>query len=193
MTDVEKIALWIGLIGTVVSIVLAIVAIVFSILVDRSARAVSAQTIRSLQKIESDVERQSEDTRGLIKAGWDKMLGNFSNTPNEAVDLSTNEMVSGLIAEIRAKLGITEKEENSQTAIEQPTAKVNELLENLGTSLEAQIKTRNRAERPSEALEFVLSIVNILSPDARALAHIVASREVILPLIKFRRYSQILQ
>lgn len=75
MSDVEKIALWVGLISSIVSIVLSIVAIVFAGIVDRSARNVSAQTIKSLQKIESYVERLSSDTTGLIKAGWDRMLG----------------------------------------------------------------------------------------------------------------------
>jgi mannose/fructose/N-acetylgalactosamine-specific phosphotransferase system component IIC len=59
MTDVEKIALWVGLIASIVSIVLSVVAIVFARIVDKSAREVSAQTIKSLQKIESYVERLS--------------------------------------------------------------------------------------------------------------------------------------
>lgn len=75
MTDVEKVALWIGLLSGAISIALSLVAIVFAILVDKRAKDVSDQTIKSLQKIESAVERQSDDTRELIKAGWDKMLG----------------------------------------------------------------------------------------------------------------------
>src|SRR5579864_4569961 len=76
MNQAESVAFWVGFIGSMVGIVLSIVAIVFSILVDRRSSRISDHTIQSLQKIESAVERLSSDTRELIKAGWDKMLGN---------------------------------------------------------------------------------------------------------------------
>ena len=51
MTELERVALWVGLFAGVVSIVMSFVAIAFAILVDRSARAVSSQTIKSLQRL----------------------------------------------------------------------------------------------------------------------------------------------
>ena len=82
MADVDKIALWAGLISSIVSIVLSIVAIVVAILVNSRSEKVSDQTIKSLQKIESSIERLSGDTSGLIKGAWDTMLASFS--PNIA-------------------------------------------------------------------------------------------------------------
>src|SRR5258706_16016557 len=97
MTDVEKIALWVGLFASIVSIVLSFVAIAFAILVDRGARAVSGQTIKSLQKIESDVQRQSDDTRELIKAGWDKMLiGVDKELQPKPFDTSPKDLAAGI-------------------------------------------------------------------------------------------------
>jgi len=65
----QTIALWVGLLSGIVGIVLSVVAIVFTVLVDRRSSQVTGQTIQSLQKIESAVERLSSDTRELIKAG----------------------------------------------------------------------------------------------------------------------------
>ena len=67
MTQVETAGLWIGLISGIVSIVLSIVAIAFARAVDRSSRQVTEQTIKSLQKIETEVARLSDDTRELDK------------------------------------------------------------------------------------------------------------------------------
>ena len=73
MTDVEAVALWVGLIASIVGVVLSIVAIAFAVLVNNRVSDINDKMIQSLQKIEFAVERSSEDTRELIKAGWDKM------------------------------------------------------------------------------------------------------------------------
>src|SRR5271156_2537844 len=104
MTDVEKVALWCGLIASVVSTVLSVVAIWFAIHVNSRSEAVSDQTIRSLQKIESFVQKLSDDTAGLVKAAWDKMLGNMYRT--EGVDAQVSnakEIASGLTAELKTE------------------------------------------------------------------------------------------
>ena len=107
MTELERVALWVGLFAGVVSIVMSFVAIAFAILVDRSARAVSSQTIKSLQKIESEVERLSGDTRELIKAGWDKMLGNVDRDSHvKTIETPAKEVAAGVASELRAELGL---------------------------------------------------------------------------------------
>ena|SRR5436190_17397695 len=103
MNNVEQVALWVGLISGIVSIVMSVVAIAFAVMVDRSSRAVTAQTIKSLQKIESDVERLSSDTRELIKAGWDRMLGSVSLAyPPEST--APSQLASGIAAELKSEL-----------------------------------------------------------------------------------------
>ena len=74
MTDVEAVALWLGVIGAIISIVLAIVAMIFTFTVDRRSSDVNEQVIKSLQKIESTVEGVASDTRDLIKVAFDRML-----------------------------------------------------------------------------------------------------------------------
>jgi hypothetical protein len=174
MTDVEKIALWFGLVSSIVSIVLSIVAILFARIVDKSARDVSDQTIKSLQKIESDVARLSSDTTGLIKAGWDRMLGSVGTFPVGDANISAKEIASGLLAELRAN---TEEQvgQNEDTDL-QHGQNLTDLFKYLERSLEAQIRTQSRSERPSEALDHVVSLLNSLPLEARALARLIADR-----------------
>jgi len=75
LTQLETVGLWAGLLSAVVSVVLSLVAIFFARDVDRRSIEISNQTIRSLQTIQSTVQRLSEDTGGLIKVAWERMLG----------------------------------------------------------------------------------------------------------------------
>ena len=76
------------MISSIVIVVLSIVTIAFAVLVNNRASDINDKMIQSLQKIEFAVERSSEDTRELIKADWDKMLGNVeSNSGASSVDL----------------------------------------------------------------------------------------------------------
>lgn len=106
MGTVGTIGLWIGIISGIISITLAIVAIVISASVNRRANDINDQTIKSLQKIETEVERLSEDTRGLIKAGWDKMLGSFGiSKADDLLDEDAIRKVSeGLVAELKSEI-----------------------------------------------------------------------------------------
>lgn len=171
MTDVEKIALWIGLISSIVSIVLSVVAIVFAILVDKSARAVSAQTIKSLQKIESDVERLSDDTRELIKAGWDKMLGSVDKDLQiRSVETPAKEIAAGIASELRAELGMIPNETGKKSVVStEQNSKMEQLFKTLEASLAAQLRTQNISSRPSEALNRITETLNNLTPSAQSL------------------------
>lgn len=164
-----QVALWVGLISSVVSIVLSVVAIAFAILVDRSARAVTAQTIKSLQKIESDVERLSGDTRELIKAGWDKMLGSVSGQSVEIPDAGAKDIAAGVAAELRAELAsmASTKIQTDRVSAEQS---FEDLVKRLEQSLAAQIRSESVPDRSSLQLEQARLLVEGLSSGALALA-----------------------
>jgi hypothetical protein len=190
MTDVEKIALWVGLIASIISIVLSVVAIIFARIVDKSSREVSAQTIKSLQKIESYVERLSSDTTGLIKAGWDRMLGSVGKPPNAEENVSAKEIAAGLLAEMRAELGLSETEQHDERHVSwERGEQLDDAFENIRSSLEAQLRTQTRSDRPSEALDQVLDILRGLSPQARALASLIASNRH----LTFDQFQQLLK
>lgn len=189
MTDVEQVALWVGLLSGVVSIVMSIVAIVFAILVDRRSRDVSDQTIRSLQKIESTVERLSNDTRELIKAGWDRLLGNVV-APSVALgpDFSAKEIAAGIAAELRAELAPAQAEAGSTAAKDSgPRRTVEEIIESLEESLSLQL-SHTSSDRASSIFERLTQTFPRLSDEARALVFAIVPHH--LTRAQYRRLRQ---
>jgi hypothetical protein len=163
MSTVEQVALWAGLISSIVSVVLSIVAIAFAVMVDRSARAVTAQTIKSLQKIESDVERLSSDTRELIKAGWDRMLGSVQ--PPQSLDSGVKgQMAAGIAAELKSELAplLQQTDKTKQELLER---RLQEVIEQLQSSLTKAPRIASRTRR-SSAVDAVRSALATLSPEA---------------------------
>jgi hypothetical protein len=173
MTQVEVVALWAGLLTGVASIVLSIVAIVTSILADRRSVSVSQHVIQSLQKIETTVAQQSGDTRQLIKAAWDKLLGAVDHQvldrPNDSS--SAKEIAQGIAAELREEF----RRASDTTSVSVPgssaakSAHIEEVVENLEQSLEALLERMREPTRPRDALEAVLNNVSSLSSEAQAL------------------------
>jgi hypothetical protein len=100
LNDVAPVGLWIGLISAVVSIVLSIVAILFARDVDRRSLEINNQTIRSLDAIQAAVQRLSDDTGGLIKVAWERMLGSVGPTGTPA-ERELQALVGGLLGELR--------------------------------------------------------------------------------------------
>lgn len=111
MNQVETIGLWIGLLSSVVGIVLAIVALWFTFAVDRRGQQVNTQMVKSLQKIESTVERSSGDTVDLIKVAWERLLGNVNTGPVVGAD---EEAIRAIAAGIAAELSADVEEISSQ-------------------------------------------------------------------------------
>ena len=173
MSTVEQVALWVGLISAIVSIVLSIVAIAFAVMVDRSARAVTAQTIKSLQKIESDVERLSTDTRDLIKAGWDRMLGSVP-VAHPADGKESSQLALGIAAEIKSELAplIQSADKTKQATIENRLADIVEAME---AALNRSQRSDQRVSRGAN-VDRVHSQLEALSPEALALMAVVLSR-----------------
>ncbi len=170
MSQAEAVAFWVGLISSIVGIVLSIVAIVFAILVDRRSSKVSDHTIQSLQKIESAVERLSSDTRELIKAGWDKMLGNVESgatpVPSES---SAKEVAAGIAAELRSELTTLRTEGGTADKSQLRVEHLEKYLKNLEASLIAQLRAQQMDPRPSAKLEAIVEMVGELTPSAYAL------------------------
>jgi hypothetical protein len=136
MTQVELVALWAGLISCIVGIVLSIVAIVSSILTNIRLERVTDQTVKSLQKIESDVQRISEETTGLIKAGWERMLGMTSGVaPFPMTASSAKEIAEGLTSEIRTAI------EEARGSGSEDLPKINSALREIRNTIAAQMGT----------------------------------------------------
>jgi len=170
MNQGQTVAFWIGLIGSVVGIVLSIVAIVFSILVDRRSSKISDHTIQSLQKIESAVERLSSDTRELIKAGWDKMLGNVDRAvPPASSESSAKEVAAGIAAELRSELTTLGGDRGSADKAQLKVEELEKYLKNLEASLMAQLRAQRMDARPSTRFESVLEMIGDLTPQTHAL------------------------
>jgi hypothetical protein len=99
VSQVEAVALWASLLSAVVSTVLSIIAILFARDVDRRSVAMNDQTIRSLEAIRSTVQRLSEDTGGLIKVAWERMLGSVASPAPHDGDVQR--VLSALLGEFR--------------------------------------------------------------------------------------------
>ena len=156
LTQLETVGLWAGLLSSVVSVVLSLVAIFFARDVDRRSIEISNQTIRSLQTIQSTVQRLSEDTGGLIKVAWERMLGTMGaqapQTPNDLQGLLT-----GLLAEFR--------EDADEIA---PGTGVEKLARKVGERVRRATDGKSGAERSSAprswAFNAVVQAIESLSP-----------------------------
>jgi hypothetical protein len=166
VSEVEHVALWAGLIANVVSIVLSLVAIWFAVHVNTRSENVSDQTIRSLQKIESFVQRLSEDTAGLIKGAWDKMLGGLPRTENAAARSSNaREIASGLTTELKSEI---EEEAGPRQGVsaEEVAQRLENTIDSWGKALAAQI-AGSRARAGGQSIFSLYRVLRRLSPEAR--------------------------
>jgi len=175
VSQVEVVALWAGLIASIAGIVLSIAALVFGVWVNNRATQVNDQTIKSLQKIESTVERLSEDTRNLIKAGWDKMLGGFGasaglSRDDEDDEKSDREIASGLTEEAKVELGLIDQHKNVQSrASKEDLQQIDQVLNRLREALQAQLKNASLRGRSGRGTDLMVERISSLSPQAQAL------------------------
>ncbi len=180
MTDVEVVALWVGLISSIVGVVLSVVAIAFAVLVNNRSSDINDKMIRSLQKVEFTVERSSDDTRELIKAAWDKMLGNVERASDPSPSsLLVREITSGLSAELRTELGLYRPSRDQILPVETEQIKrLDDLLESVETSLALQMDILGHSENRGEAFDYILEELAELSPEAQELASMIARRHL---------------
>lgn len=166
----EDVALWIGLLGGLISIVLAIVAMVFTFAVDRRSTSVNEQVIQSLQKIESTVEGVAGDTRDLIKVAFDRMLprGEGAVDDGDAVlraqdDEAVRAIAAGVAAELRADLGPSGPDQPDRLAVE----RLDSAVDRIERTLQAQLSTSTSGRTTAERLDALMRRVADLSPPAR--------------------------
>ena len=169
LTQLESVGLWAGILAGVISIVLAVVAIVFTAAIDKRSRDVTVQMIKSLQKIESTVERVSGDTVDLIKVAWERMLPPATPASSDtAVDAAnTKSIAAGIAAELRADLSNPEEQAPADGG-----AAVVDRLEGLTERLEQALTAQatNATGSSESRMNLVMKNLSTLSPTARELA-----------------------
>lgn len=150
MDIVSSVATWAGLILGISSTVLAIVTIGFARATDDRSERISVQTITSLQRIEGIVERLSQDTNGLIKAAWDKMLQPGTNEASTNQELVARSELELALQEIRAELE-TIKPTAGQETETRSLESITKTVENLERNLHRQSRelVRSTAEQTS--------------------------------------------
>jgi hypothetical protein len=168
LTQVETVALWAGLIVGIASVVLAVVAIYFSIEVDRRSSETATSTVGALERIQGAVEGQSRDTRDLIKVGWERMLGSVEPADQQEPGSAegAREIAAGLAAEIRAAL--TQGDGEGGSIEPSPTsAETDDRVDEFRETLETQL--RAASSRPGDEIQFWIDQITSLSEDAQAL------------------------
>jgi division protein CdvB (Snf7/Vps24/ESCRT-III family) len=167
MSQVESVALWAGLIASIAGIVLSAVATWFAFRLNDQATAINNQMIKSLERIESSVERVSSDTRELITAGWNKMLGNMGGPtdPGTANSDSADSIVDGVATEIESEL--------NEDGSEEPEAKIQRLKDAL-RELQATVSNLRRGNNYASPMiqDALLQTVRDLPIEGRALLSI---------------------
>ncbi len=169
---VADVATWIGLLTGVTSVVLAVVAIWFSLATQRRAETVNMQTIQSLQKIESTVERLSDDTQDLIKAAWDKMLSDLPNSvvpPESSHDVAA--IATGVAAELRAELLAAQRDQSRQPGDMKPE-QLNDAASTLARALQGQISLSSVGGTASGTLDYLVSAYRRFSPEAGGISRV---------------------
>jgi hypothetical protein len=173
MSQLVDVGTWVALITGVIGITLSIVAIWFTFSVESRSRRVTEQMIKSLQKIETAVERSSADTQGLIKVGWDRMLGGMGvPTPqdsSEASDSANNQIAAGLAEELRSDL--VDSGENSASTVDE-----DRIVQRVKDAILAQLRT-NRPSNSSVSgrVDAWMRSISSLSPTSYELVRLLLS------------------
>jgi hypothetical protein len=121
--------------------------------------------IKSLQKIESTVDRTSTDTRELIAAGWNKLLSGLDREPveDEGDPPDSSDPISeGIASEVRSEL--TEGNEQDTERLTRIERALGELTETIAV----QLRGRQRRES-KDSTAFVVETLLSLPIESRAL------------------------
>jgi hypothetical protein len=166
MDEVERVGLWIGLLASVAGIVLAVVAIWFAQRVDRDSRRVAEKTITSLQKIESAVDKQSNEVTNLVKVAWTSMFGSETEVHDPGADADTiSHRAFGAPQEVADSSdgnGIDEADKRMLETL------VDQFDRTIGSDM-------GSARRPGAGIRLVLGRLQTLSPRALELARILGN------------------
>lgn len=178
VSEVETVALWVGLVVGIASIVLAIFAIWFSQRVEKRSGELIEQSIKSLQKIETTVEYLSLDSREMIKAAWDRMLSNVSDPPtlDRTIDRDADQQVARGIAD--------------EVADEYPDeiGGISELTDRLTEAL-AFVSSIRRDAGGAESVDYAMRALTGLSPHAYALTSVLREGAMHLSRDEYKRLT----
>lgn len=189
MNQTESMAFWISFVSSITGIVLSIVAIVFSILVDRRSSTISDKTIQSLQKIESAVERTSSDTRELVKAGWDKMLGQVDKEGMaQSNESSAKQVAAGIAAELRSEISALANGKVDSNNVDAKNKQLDGYLKELEAGLSAQLSTARSESKSGGSLEVALEQIRGL--DERTLGLLRGIRRYHLTQEQYKQLSE---
>ncbi|MEU3763505.1 hypothetical protein AB0E55_00490 [Amycolatopsis keratiniphila] len=174
---------YVGFITGIAGIVLSIVAIVFAVVVQKDANRVNDQTIKTLAKIEADVNRLSSDTGSLIKAAWDKMLDGGRPSASDSSQDSLA-IVGDNVADKPARDGfmleatknILENGKNLESAADK-AALVLKQLEKLSDDMQVRsVAAGSKASRPASQVEEMVGLLRMTEPVDRELLRIILRR-----------------
>ncbi len=171
MTQVETVAMWIGLAAGFSGTILAIVAMAFTYVVNKRSEEINSQSIESLQKIETRVEQVSSDTRNLIKTGWEALLpgpGSPQSIGGGDSGLSARES-SGFIAEIREALS---------GEVSDLKEELSERIENWETALDVAMQRGGQQHGVAHEVDQEIGILRALPKEALALAYLLRSHHI---------------
>jgi hypothetical protein len=167
--DNTSVGFWLALIASIMGIVLAIVAIAFSLYVNNRSEASTRHTIRTIARIDRIVQRQSDDTRELIKVAWDRMLppGTALEPPEPKGQSDRTDLAAGIATEMSERLSHS----NGTAADPGRERQLAEVVAQLKQSLTAPaVDISDPSDRPSQIVDKLISILEPLSPISRELA-----------------------
>jgi len=164
MSEVEHVATWVSLFLAVTGIVLSIVAIAFTWAVNRRAEELNDETIRALASIERDVKQVADDTRGLIREAWTKMLGGHE--------------IQTIAEEAAAEVAEAHAEAQAAVTDVAPPGTMTDTLEQVRAERDSLREAVERANRALVRLQEssyadAVELLKRISPEARELVRII--------------------
>ncbi|WP_155293262.1 hypothetical protein [Rhodococcoides fascians] len=189
MEQVESVALWAGLIASIVGVVLAIVSILFTNAVERRSSELNTQIVQTLQKIETAVDRSTDDTTNLIKVAWERLLpsSDVSSGPPLGRDPDfAKQIAAGVAAELRSEL-LPLSDGDEPKSAEEPSVKrsadgssdnepiqVDEMLERIQRTLETHLRFSPSSESSLQSTNAIYNTIKGLPALAQVLLRIIA-------------------
>ena len=107
----------------------------------------------------------------MIKAGWDKMLGNVDRDSHvKTIETPAKEIAAGVASELRAELGLIHNDaDNQPIAGRDQSQRLEQILKSLEQTLAAQLSAQTMSDRPSQTLDRIFAKVGAMSPTAQDL------------------------
>jgi hypothetical protein len=189
MGEVEHVGVWVGLAASTIGIVLAVVAILFTYVVNQRSDAVNDATIKALASIESDVDRLGNDMRELIRDAWATMLHPGASGFTAAADQAASEEVaSGMAAEIKSE--VLEEQPRDADA----SKSLERILDSFSQRLQEQLQAANVGSgatlSAAQRLNRVVQTISSLSPLALQVVRVISDTYVHLTRAQYKELAR---